>query len=530
VTDPDNLNSLGYTLGFTYDTKGNVTLARDANDVVRTFTYDVASNLKTMAEPVSATETKVTTFDYDAQGNLKSITDARNHNQFFDYDEFGNLLAARDHFGRETTRTYDELLRLESITDPLDRRVTYSYNDLDQLTAIDTVLGRVTYGYNAQGNLEVFTDANENETTFTYDPTTGDLIQVIDSDNKAVQYTYDAFGRMTSFTDPNGSLTILQYDELGRLTSVGADILAPRIADTQVTYGADDSVEILISVDEPLSEATFMLAQPGASTFEPVAMELVSDNQIRVVLRDLTPNTFYNYEVWLTDQHNNRTVTETASFRSTPDSQDLVVEKNFLLSLGSSNAIFVIETNLPLSRAVLHIINTQDGSEHALPYGAQTVGGGLNFAVSVDQLNPSTDYAYEWELIDQSENENVTVTPRGTFTTLEAEDPFFIENQVYDTSVLDQSIALRVKLAEPPSTIRGVSRLYYRAVGSESWSKIDVPDLPQEGTLDVSPVDLLMSTDYEYKLEVNYLKPSSRPGVFILDTKTSQIQTFRTGG
>ncbi len=161
-----------------------------------------------MRETLSGTQTKITKFTYDAAGNLTSMTDANNHAQSFVYDALGNLLEERDTFDKKTTRTYDSLSRLTGLTDPLNRNVAFTYNNLDQITAVQTVFGTVNYAYDSKGKLSVFTDANTKQTTFTYDPITGDLLQVIDPDGKIARYTYDSFGRMTSVTEiirPNES-------------------------------------------------------------------------------------------------------------------------------------------------------------------------------------------------------------------------------------------------------------------------------------------------------------------------------------
>ncbi|MBI3999878.1 MAG: RHS repeat protein, partial [Candidatus Omnitrophica bacterium] len=232
VIDSSNLNSFGATLEFQYDTKGNVSWMRDTKNVVRTFVYDASSNLTEIREILSSTQTKVTKFTYDTAGNLTSITDANNNTRSFVYDTLGNLMEEWDGFGKKTLRTYDTLFRLTGLTDPLNRNIAFTYNNLDQLTAVQTIFGTVNYAYDTKGKLSVFTDANTNQTTFTYDPTTGDLLQVIDPAGNRANYTYDAFGRLASSTDPNGYRTIFQYDDLDQLTYVGADLSSPSSAST----------------------------------------------------------------------------------------------------------------------------------------------------------------------------------------------------------------------------------------------------------------------------------------------------------
>ncbi|HSE42425.1 MAG TPA: RHS repeat-associated core domain-containing protein [Acidobacteriota bacterium] len=82
------------------------------------------------------------------------------------------------------------------------------------------------YTYNTFGQVVTVTDATGAVTTYSYDPTTGDLLSVTypknsdTSANPIYTYTRDPAGGVLSVTDPLGKVTSYTYDPIGRITSV----------------------------------------------------------------------------------------------------------------------------------------------------------------------------------------------------------------------------------------------------------------------------------------------------------------------
>jgi YD repeat-containing protein len=64
------------------------------------------------------------------------------------------------------------------------------------------------------------TDRYGNATTFTRDPSTGNLRRVTSPNGRYIQFTYDPSNRITQATDNIGRTTSYAYDALGRLTTV----------------------------------------------------------------------------------------------------------------------------------------------------------------------------------------------------------------------------------------------------------------------------------------------------------------------
>ena len=90
-------------------------------------------------------------------------------------------------------------------------------------TTLDTLS---TYTYNSAGQVLAVTDGAGGVTTYSYNPTTGDLSSVTypkNSDagaNPVYQYARDSMGRVTTVTDPLNHDTVYAYDNMDRITSV----------------------------------------------------------------------------------------------------------------------------------------------------------------------------------------------------------------------------------------------------------------------------------------------------------------------
>lgn len=419
------------------------------------YKFITASNLTEIRETLSSSQTKVTKFTYDGAGNLTSITDADNRSRSFAYDDFGNLTEEKDGYGDVTERrTYDELFRLKSVSDGLSRTVNYNYSDLDQLTQIQTVFGTVEFSYDAKGNLNVVKDARLNETTFTYDPTTGDLLQVIDPEGGVSRYTYDAFGRLDSITDPNGEITIFDYDELGRLVYVGADYVLPTIKNQSVVNNSDGSVTITITASEKITDQTFFVREKGQAEFTEIPVLELSANQFKVTLTDLKADTDYEYSIRLVDRGKN----EMTYGPYVVDRTGPIVTTNEIRSVRALSARFDFTANETIAKATLKIVKTSDESERQIVYDNLNL---TTYTAEVGGLTASMGYEYSWELIDASGNK--TLTPKVAFTTTATDSSFFIENTFLGANTSTGWLSLRVKFSKKAAS---GSLFYYREVGA----------------------------------------------------------------
>ncbi|MBI4847635.1 MAG: hypothetical protein HY808_03540, partial [Nitrospirae bacterium] len=139
----------------------------------------------------------------------------------YEYDVLGNLKKVTDANNNQSTMTYDSLSRKTSMTDP--------------------DMGYWTYQYDANGNLISQTDAKSQTITFTYDA----LNRITLKDYTAgtdVTYAYDETfstypkGRLTTVTDASGT-TKFYYDKMGRTTKTIKTVDSVNYT-TETTYDA----------------------------------------------------------------------------------------------------------------------------------------------------------------------------------------------------------------------------------------------------------------------------------------------------
>jgi RHS repeat-associated protein len=235
---------LGDTASFTFDRNGNRSSVTDPMQNLTTYTYNHRGL------PTQRTDAlgKITAFSYVDTGcpscggggeKLTSLTDAVGSTTSFAYNQRGLLTSITDPLQKVTSFTYDvngrpasrtdrnrTLLtyantptgKLESITYPDQTQTTYFYDNLDRLTQMSDSIGTSYFGYDADGRITSFTDADNFTFSYLYDAA-GNLLQITYPDGSLVTYAYDAANRLLSVTDWLGGQATYAYDQAGRLAS-----------------------------------------------------------------------------------------------------------------------------------------------------------------------------------------------------------------------------------------------------------------------------------------------------------------------
>ncbi|MGH9005802.1 MAG: RHS repeat-associated core domain-containing protein, partial [Acidimicrobiia bacterium] len=208
--------------------------------IARRYTYDQVGNRLTNAIEVSGVEASRVDYTYDAAHEL--TTAAR---------KVGGLTTETAAF------THDPAGRLTQSSDGYSRRITYGYNAAGQLAVVDddpvtAVYGETTRAYDGDGRLLRFdfAVAGGGHPRFTWDPTSG-TPQVVSLDNTAGNtilvngenravatrgtqsqvFAYDAYGSAvtTNTTDPLDLVRSSSYDAFGIPVGETTDI--PLIAE-----------------------------------------------------------------------------------------------------------------------------------------------------------------------------------------------------------------------------------------------------------------------------------------------------------
>ena len=159
--------------------RDDLTKVIDPRNLSTTYGVTGLSNVTTQTSP----DTGVTTRTFDAAGNVKTSRDARLRTTTYTYDALHRLTQAAYGDGTLSTYVYDQgangVGRLTSMTDPGPVTTSWTY----------TAMGRVATKVQTIGT---GTAARTHQLTYSYNPTTGQLISVTYPSGKLISYTYGA--------------------------------------------------------------------------------------------------------------------------------------------------------------------------------------------------------------------------------------------------------------------------------------------------------------------------------------------------
>jgi len=214
------LDPLGRTSQYTFDTNGNVTLARrlagTAETVAYSYLYDSTwGRLSRITDPLNHSRV----LGYDSSGNLASITDALNHATTIVSNAQGLPTTVTNALTHATQIAYVQG-DLSSVTDAGGRRRDFFSDSLGRLRTASDGLGNSTlYTYDVRDRVTETTDPSGQTTTYTYDAN-GNVLTVTDPRGVTHTYTYDSRNRRHTYVDPAGLTETANYDGLDNLTSV----------------------------------------------------------------------------------------------------------------------------------------------------------------------------------------------------------------------------------------------------------------------------------------------------------------------
>jgi RHS repeat-associated protein len=178
----------------------------DPLDNATTYEYFLDRNLKKVVAPGEDGGTQETSYTYDANGYRETMTDANGNTTHYQHNAFGQLEWIRDSDLRETSWDYDPATgNLLTVTAPDNAVTTYRYEDPGNTWKLTSV---VRPGPNGDA-----------VTTFGYDPW-GNVSSVTDPMNNTTSFTYDALGKVLSRADPANGTTFFAYDNISRLKTV----------------------------------------------------------------------------------------------------------------------------------------------------------------------------------------------------------------------------------------------------------------------------------------------------------------------
>lgn len=251
-----SVNALGHVTAWSnHDGMGRPGRMTDANGVATDYQYDSRGNLTGATVHLSNGD-HTTHYSYDGSNQLTDVAYADGSANRYVYNSAGRVTA----IGNARYEMVNQLLDVPSrtVVTQSDRLTPYLSGSAPVAAAAGVFSGsvqtdslgrpwirsgangtRISYTYDANGNLRTRTDAAGKVTAYEYDQANrltkvtypdattvksgfdanGNLQYVEDPRGLRTTYTYDAFGNRASQTSPDTGLTTFTFDSAGRLDS-----------------------------------------------------------------------------------------------------------------------------------------------------------------------------------------------------------------------------------------------------------------------------------------------------------------------
>jgi RHS repeat-associated protein len=232
ITDPDSA-SVAY--GYSTPSNHRITTEVSPNASTATVTYDSFGRTQSEALFGATGTTGVAVAQEEgllaagATGPLLqkakpdgTVTDPNGRTASFTFESMYHPIDQRDGAGASSYEVLDSQHGWPtSVTDPLSRTTTYSYDSSGNVTGVtrfDATSMAIVYGVDSQP--AQVTDYRHLITTFTLDPSDGNVTRRTDPDGLHEDWTYNSAGQVLTDTDRNGHTTSYAYDSYGQLTTI----------------------------------------------------------------------------------------------------------------------------------------------------------------------------------------------------------------------------------------------------------------------------------------------------------------------
>jgi RHS repeat-associated protein len=236
-------NALSETSNITYDSAGNVTqtLLKDASGNTKfkhTATFDALGRMLTSVGGASQT----TSYTYDKNSNVQKITDPLSHVTYISSDQLNRPYRYEDGAQNISSITFDSHSRPLTVTDPKNNQTTYVYDGFGekiQQQSPDSL--KTIYYYDNDYNVTGVNQSGINYSSATYDALDRQTARTFVNDsslNTALYYDSSGHGfgvgHLTGGSDATGTFS-RSYDERGNMTT-DARTIASQLYSTGYTY------------------------------------------------------------------------------------------------------------------------------------------------------------------------------------------------------------------------------------------------------------------------------------------------------
>ncbi|WP_282295262.1 RHS repeat-associated core domain-containing protein [Stenotrophomonas sp. PS02289] len=238
IREPD-----GSSITYIYDAAQRLTDIEDNTGNSIHYTLDNAGNrLREDTADTTGSLRRTLSRIYNTLGQLTVLRDANNHETAFGYDPEGNPSSVIDALARSTSHRYDALNRLSHTVQDIagfNAQIESTYNALDQVTQVTDPKGlNTTYTYNGFGDLIAQNSPDSGNTAMARDAA-GNLTVRTDARGVQVLHHYDALNRLTGISYPNPNLNVgYSYDTAPAVCGSNERFHKGRVAQVQHAGGS----------------------------------------------------------------------------------------------------------------------------------------------------------------------------------------------------------------------------------------------------------------------------------------------------
>lgn len=346
--------------------------------------------------------------------------------EIIDTDIHGNQVSAQitiDRTAKTVTQTIDypdttidevkvqENGLLVSATSKSGVNTTYSYDALGRQTGItDPRTGTFTTHYNTLGQVEYIEDPAGNQTSYTYDPTSGEKLTVTNALNKVTRYAYDGLGNVTHIWGDAAIPIRYEFEDYGRkhkmYTYQGGDSWNSStwptdtgLTEDETTWNYQEATGLLLSkLDDTGNGASYTYTSGGKMetriwaresgsivsiySYDPDTGELLN-----VDYSDLTPDITISYN----RSGNTKTVTDALGSRTLAYNDVFQVETETITGLYNKTITRTYETSGVVGRSTGFNL----GPKYNVSYGYEPDTGRFNtVGWTVDGQTDTAAYSY----------------------------------------------------------------------------------------------------------------------------------------